>query len=483
MADTELQQLVVWVGTTEKIEEARAQGLITENDFAITTDAPEFQTKLTSANAGTGISITEVGGVVKISNTQTSAEWGNIQGSIQTQTDLWNYLSQIGVLSNLSTTVKTDLVSAINEVYGIADTALQPSDIINTTDSTATNKALSANMGKELQDQIDNLSARGRFLALWNCATGLAQSNPPESPYIYKTGDYFIVGTVASAGGTNYRPNGATYTTGVSSTTVETAEVSVDDVYYYDGTNWRLQSNTQKILSFANIAGDPYDNTNLAATLDSKLEGVQIDGTELTPDANNKVNIPIAANNRLGVVFPAGFGVIVTASGALAINRASDALIDAKTNNFQPVVPSNLDYAVKVGVTTNTNTLTDTEKQNACKWVGAVSGVQINGTDLTPDATTNKVNIPYASTSAHGVVKIVSTYGIGSNANGQIYIMNPTDTQIETRSGFIAITCSKIDKAVMEGLGNNFLTWTDAYKTSARNTIGATRVSFVDWTD
>lgn len=285
MTDSEVQQLIVWVGTQAKIDEARQQGTIGPDDFVVVTDAPELQEKLTSANAGTGISITEVGGVVKISNTQTSAEWGNIQGSIQTQTDLWNYLSQIGVLSSLSTTVKTDLVSSINEVYGIANTALQPSDIVNTTDSTATNKALSANMGKSLQDQIDNLSARGRFLALWNCATGLAQSNPPESPYTYKTGDYFIVGTVDSGSGTNYRPNGATYTTGVASTTVETAEVSVDDVYYYDGENWRLQTNTQKTLSFANIAGDPYDNSNLASALNAKQDEL-VQGTGIAIDSS-----------------------------------------------------------------------------------------------------------------------------------------------------------------------------------------------------
>ena len=318
MADTELQQLIVWVGTTEKIEQAMLSGIITENDFAITTDAPDFQTKLTSANAGTGISITEVNGIVKISNTQTSAEWGNIQGSIQTQTDLWNYLSQIGVLSSLSTTVKTDLVSAINEVYGIANTALQPSDVVNTTGSTATNKPLSANMGKSLQDQIDNLSARGRFLALWNCATGLAQSNPPESPYVYKTGDYFIVGTVASVGGTNYRPNGSQYVTGVASTTVETAEVSVDDVYYYDGSNWRLQTNTQKTLSFANIAGDPYDNTNLAGALNAKQD-------DLTPGGG------IAIDTDTNTISNTGVRGVSTGS--------TDGTISVNTNGTSTEVP------------------------------------------------------------------------------------------------------------------------------------------------
>ena len=152
----------------------------------------------------------------------------------------------------------------------LADSALQPSDVVNNTSSTATDAPLSANMGKSLQDQVDNLKARGRFLALWNCATGLAESDPPSGTYTYQSGDYFIIGVIAQAGGTNYKPNGSTYTTGVASTTVETQPVDVDDVYYYDGNVWRLQVNTQKTVSFVNIAGSPYDNTNLAGALNSK---------------------------------------------------------------------------------------------------------------------------------------------------------------------------------------------------------------------
>lgn len=120
----------------------------------------------------------------------------------------------------------------------------------------------------DLQDQIDSLSGRGRFLALWNCATGLAESNPPESPYLYKAGDYFVVGTV---GATNYKPDGSSYTTGVASTVVETGNVGVDDVYLYDGTNWLLQINTQKTVTFSAVAGSPYDNTNLSNALNTKI--------------------------------------------------------------------------------------------------------------------------------------------------------------------------------------------------------------------
>ena len=191
----------------------------------------------------------------------------------------------IGTLSNLTTTTQTDLVSAINEVNGTAGTALQPEDVIDNTSSTTTNKPLSANMGKSLQEQINNLKQRGHFLSLWNCATGLAQSNPAQSPYAYQAGDYFIIGTVATGSGTNYRPNGSSYTIGVASTTVETEQVDENDIYYYDGTNWLLQINTQKTITFGSIEGDPYDNQNLESALNAKQDSLT-QGTGIAIDSN-----------------------------------------------------------------------------------------------------------------------------------------------------------------------------------------------------
>ena len=52
MTDSEVQQLIVWVGTQAKIDEAKQQGQITDDDFVVVTDAPDLQEKLTSANAG-----------------------------------------------------------------------------------------------------------------------------------------------------------------------------------------------------------------------------------------------------------------------------------------------------------------------------------------------------------------------------------------------------------------------------------------------
>lgn len=263
--------------------------------------------------AGVGIDITNN----VISNTQTSAEWGNISGTLSNQTDLQSALDAKADIAdipistsqltndshfvsdanynhtdnNYTTEEKTKLAGIAagaeaniqadwNEADSSSDAFIKNkptipdvsgkvniTDIINDTLHTDTDKPLSANIGKELQDEINNLSARGRFLALWNAETGLAMSNPQHSPYVYKTGDYFVVGAV---GATNYKPTGSSYATGQASSVVETQSVAIDDVYYYDGVHWRLQVNTQKEVTFSTISGQPTDNVNLAAALNAK---------------------------------------------------------------------------------------------------------------------------------------------------------------------------------------------------------------------
>jgi len=56
--------------------------------------------------------------------------------------------------------------------------------------------------------------------------------------------------------------------------------------------------------------------------------------------------------------------------GLLYIYKAGNSEIANKQQKYHPIVPANLDYAVKVGVTTNTETLTDEEKGNAQDWLG-----------------------------------------------------------------------------------------------------------------
>lgn len=127
-------------------------------------------------------------------------------------------------------------------------------NVENSVTSTSTTKALSANMGKELQAQITNLKQRGRYLSIWNCVTGLAKTEPTVNPYAYKAGDYFIVGTV---GAINYRPSGTEYDKTISSTTVETGTPIVNDTYYFDGASWSLLHTEQPAISWESIPNKP----------------------------------------------------------------------------------------------------------------------------------------------------------------------------------------------------------------------------------
>lgn len=119
-------------------------------------------------------------------------------------------------------------------------------DVIDNVTSASSTDALSANMGRHLQDQIDQLSSVGTFLSLWDCTTGLPTTDPTTNPYQYKIGTYYIVDKVADAWGTNYRPKGSQYNAWVASTDVETEDVKVWDWYLYDGTVWIRQPNSGK---------------------------------------------------------------------------------------------------------------------------------------------------------------------------------------------------------------------------------------------
>ena len=90
----------------------------------------------------------------------------------------------------------------------------------------------------DLQDQINQVASRGRYLTTWDCTTWLPDTNPTTDPYTYRPWDYYIVGTV---GWTNYRPHGSEYHVWVASQTLETQAVSVNDLYIYDWTQWTLQ--------------------------------------------------------------------------------------------------------------------------------------------------------------------------------------------------------------------------------------------------
>lgn len=396
MSDTEVQQLVIYVGTQAKIDEARQSGTIEPDDFAVVTDAPEFQTKLTSANAGTGVSITEVGGVVKISNTQTSAEWGNILGNLPDQADLWGYLSDI--LSDIAD-IKSLIPAQASTSNQLADKAF-----VNSTTQTVT-----ANFRGNWDDWADVPTNAEEY------PLDYAQSRTPT------VNDYLVVQDASDYTG-------------------ETLE----------GT-WRFKYSGEWSVNGKN-GWHPEYQVNETPMTAAQLAALNSGATEA------KINQITTNQNAIGTLA-----------------------------NLTTTDKSSLVAALNEVKSSKQDTIADlaTIRAGAAAGATAVQGVQINGTDLTKDIN-NKVNIPQASTSALGVAKVTPvSYGVGiTTSTGDLYINHPTEAQIVSKSNpYFAITVDRLDIAIREGLGNNALTWTEAYKTSARNTIGATRVSFVDWTD
>lgn len=160
-------------------------------------------------------------------------------------------------------------MSVINNGYDIAV------PVTNSADTLAlVNKDIAP-----LQQQINHLQTIGRFLSFWDATTGLAQTNPQTSPYIYQTGDYFRVGVVASGGATNYKPTGSSYTTGVASTVVETEPLTVGQVYYYDGANWALAAGGSVAI----------DGTTIVFNNDNEIQAVATVNQNTAVGATNPV--------------------------------------------------------------------------------------------------------------------------------------------------------------------------------------------------
>lgn len=121
----------------------------------------------------------------------------------------------------------------------------------------------------------------------------------------------------------------------------------------------------------------PYDDTEikgdveaLKADLSQRPTDVQINGQSIL-DENKVANIPLAKQQTLGISYPhASRGIGVLADGGLFINKATESAIDGKAGTYLPIVPANLDYAVKSGLANSKIEWTDAEKASARARIG-----------------------------------------------------------------------------------------------------------------
>lgn len=332
--------------------------------------------------------------------------------------------------------------------------------VIDNVTSTSTTDALSANMGRELQEEITNLQGRGRYLSLWNCATGLAETNPLVSPYEYKAGDYFIVSVVSST--TNYKPNGSSYVTGVVSTTVESEAIAVNDCYYFDGTNWQLQINTQKDIAFQNIAGDPYSNTNLSTALNSKLQNTATGTDSLTvlgtaSNQNQSINIGAGStvslravaigNNSQSVTDCVAIGTSSSNTGTHSVTiggRGSNKSYGATCNSQNCVVIGasakaeastyKPDNSVVIGEEANTNQAQSVVIGTRASSTGGIRGIAIGMVSSTSAQSAIAIGNSASSTAQYaiqlglGTNSTANTLSIGLDGSNNYQLLDSTGT-------------------------------------------------------
>lgn len=121
----------------------------------------------------------------------------------------------------------------------------------------------------------------------------------------------------------------------------------------------------------------PSDNTAVSqsaikAYADTKVGDVTISGTSIVSSGTAVIPIAQQSGDYGLVKFGSDSGgLLIASNGTLQTRRATDSDIAAKTQLNRPIVPGNLDLAVKTSVTTNTITLTSAEQDNACTWLGA----------------------------------------------------------------------------------------------------------------
>ena len=81
-----------------------------------------------------------------------------------------------------------------------------------------------------------------------------------------------------------------------------------------------------------------------------------------------------ATGDKAGVVRIYAGGITIGDKGKISISKATDTEINYKGNEYKPIVPKNLDYAVKMGLTANKLTLTEEEQAAAQEWLGISGG-------------------------------------------------------------------------------------------------------------
>lgn len=176
-------------------------------------------------------------------------------------------------------------------------------------------------------------------------------------------------------------------------------------------------------------------------------------------------NTDYASDQQFGIVKATGkHGIGVNVVAGLYIVQAVNGKIDAKTDQYSPITPKNLDYAIKVGVTTNTITLTDAEKETARAWIGAIGKDYFDSTLLQTNMRVSKVE---ESIDTINREKADKTYVDNAVANVEVptkvsqltndsgYLTTAPVTKVNGKTGEVTLSATDV--------GARPNTWTPSY--------------------
>lgn len=148
----------------------------------------------------------------------------------------------------------------------------------------------------------------------------------------------------------------------------------------YDGTNnGRLVFGADGVARVGDVGDEQplLTRAEVAALTDGQV--LIWDGTNLKAVGSSAFvkNTDYANGTVGGVVKVGGLGIAIQSGGALYVVKATDAEIDAKSNNFKAIVPSNLDYAVRSVLPLTSTTLPDTLVANTEYYLSETATISV----------------------------------------------------------------------------------------------------------
>ena len=129
------------------------------------------------------------------------------------------------------------------------------------------------------------------------------------------------------------------------------------------------------------------------------------------------------------------YGITVFSGGLLVIQGAGENDIKGKGNQFRPITPKTMDFALKNSITTNTIELSEDEKASARTWIGAVGKTD------------------YATPLQAGLIKALGDYNLTVTSTDGTVLCNAVDlTQYKSSSNY-----SFISKGTLENIKNDLV--------------------------